>query len=90
MQSMFAKYREDHQNPINRALHTVGIPLIVAAIPVLPFNPLLATGMFVVGWILQFIGHAFEGKMPSFFSDPRYLLVGPMWLFRKLTGRETA
>ena len=90
MQSMFAKYREDHQNPINRALHTVGIPLIVAAIPAFPFNPLLATGMFVVGWILQFIGHAFEGKMPSFFSDPRYLLVGPMWLFRKLTGRETA
>jgi uncharacterized membrane protein YGL010W len=88
LQSMLDKYRDDHQNPVNRALHTIGIPMIVASIPVFPFNPWLGTGLFVFGWILQFVGHAFEGKMPSFFSDPRFLLVGPMWLVRMLTGRE--
>ena len=87
LSAYLAKYREDHQHPVNKALHTVGIPMIVASLPVFPFNPLLGAAMFVVGWILQFIGHAFEGKMPSFFRDPTYLVIGPMWLWRKLTGR---
>ena len=83
IKAMLEKYNADHQHPVNRALHSVGIPMIVLSIPVLPFNPFLAAALFVVGWILQFIGHAFEGKAPSFFSDPRYLLVGPLWLVKK-------
>lgn len=90
VQEMIEKYRRDHQHPVNRALHTVGIPMIIASLGVLPFNPLLGTGMFVFGWILQFVGHAFEGKWPSFFSDPRFLGVGAMWFFRKITGKESA
>lgn len=82
-----ARYREDHQHPVNKALHTVGIPMIVASLAVLPFNPLLAAAMFVLGWIFQFIGHAFEGKKPSFLSDPTFLLIGPLWFWKKLTGR---
>ena len=85
--SYLAKYREDHQHPVNKALHTVGIPMIVASLAVLPFNPLLAAAMFVLGWILQFVGHAFEGKAPSFFSDPKFLLVGAAWFVKKVTGR---
>ena len=81
------KYREDHQHPVNQALHTIGIPMIVASLPVMPFNPLLGGTMFVLGWILQFIGHAFEGKAPSFFSDPTFLLIGPLWAWRKMTGQ---
>lgn len=85
---MLEKYKQDHQHPVNRALHSIGIPTIVASIFVFPLNPLFAVGMFVFGWILQFVGHAFEGKAPSFFSDPRFLLVGPMWFWRKLTGKS--
>lgn len=81
-----AKYNEDHQHPVNRTLHTIGIPMIVASLPILPLNPLLGSTMFVVGWILQFIGHAFEGKAPSFFRDPTFLLVGPMWFLKKIRG----
>jgi uncharacterized membrane protein YGL010W len=88
VKAMLEKYREDHQNPVNRALHSVGIPLIVASLPVLPFNPLLGAGMFVFGWILQFLGHAFEGKAPSFFRDPRFLLVGPVWALKKFLGQD--
>ena len=44
--------------------------------------------LFVVMWILQFIGHAVEGKRPSFFKDLQFLLIGPAWLmhfiYRKL------
>jgi uncharacterized membrane protein YGL010W len=56
---------------------------------VLPFNPLLGASMFIGGWILQFVGHAFEGKAPSFFSDPKFLLVGAAWFVKKVTGRGT-
>jgi len=36
--------------------------------------------VFVVAWILQFIGHHVEGKKPSFFKDLQFLLIGPAWI----------
>lgn len=36
--------------------------------------------IFVVTWILQFIGHKVEGKKPSFLKDLQFLLIGPIWL----------
>ena len=44
--------------------------------------PLWVTSLaiFVVAWIGQFIGHAVEGKRPSFFKDLQFLLIGPLWL----------
>lgn len=87
------QYAESHQHPVNRVCHTVGIPLIAAAIPlfVLGFIAsglwLLALLMFVVGWIFQFVGHWFEGKPPEFFRDWRFLFVGLRWWFAKISGR---
>lgn len=40
----------------------------------------LSLGIFVVMWVLQFIGHKIEGKKPSFFQDLAFLLIGPAWL----------
>jgi uncharacterized membrane protein YGL010W len=40
----------------------------------------IATVLFVVAWIGQFIGHLVEGKRPSFFKDLQFLLIGPAWL----------
>jgi uncharacterized membrane protein YGL010W len=39
----------------------------------------IATALFVVGWIFQFVGHAFEGKPPEYFKDWRFLFVGLRW-----------
>lgn len=36
--------------------------------------------VFIITWILQFIGHKIEGKKPSFLKDLQFLLVGPIWL----------
>jgi len=44
----------------------------------------LALGVFVLAWIGQFIGHKIEGRRPSFFTDLKYLLVGPLWTLDKL------
>jgi uncharacterized membrane protein YGL010W len=37
-------------------------------------------GLFVVGWIIQFIGHVFEGRKPAFVDDVMGLLVGPIFV----------
>ena len=40
----------------------------------------VALGLFAIAWVLQFVGHAKEGKRPSFFKDLQFLLIGPAWL----------
>jgi uncharacterized membrane protein YGL010W len=94
------QYHEDHQHPINKACHMIGIPMIVASLPVIPLAPPVGLGMFGTGWVFQFVGHAFEGKKPSFTRDLRYLAIGPVWITvewiefltkkRVYTVRETA
>lgn len=37
-------------------------------------------GLFIVGWIIQFIGHYWEGRKPAFVDDMVGLLVGPLFL----------
>lgn len=39
-----------------------------------------AIGLFVVGWLFQFIGHYFEGKKPAFVDDIMGLAVGPLFV----------
>jgi uncharacterized membrane protein YGL010W len=47
----------------------------------------VATVLFVLAWIGQFIGHRIEGKRPSFFQDLQFLLIGPLWLLADLYRR---
>ncbi|MFO0676529.1 MAG: Mpo1-like protein [Polyangiaceae bacterium] len=37
-------------------------------------------GLFAVGWVIQFVGHAFEGRKPAFADDLVGLLVGPLFV----------
>jgi uncharacterized membrane protein YGL010W len=41
-------------------------------------------GLFVVGWILQFIGHYYEGRKPAFVDDLSGLIVGPLFVVAEL------
>lgn len=88
-----AQYSTSHQNQINRVCHTIGIPLIILSLLLLPVTIFVTrfwpvpVALFVVGWIFQFVGHAFEGKPPEFFHDWRFLFVGARWWFAKLRGR---
>ena len=52
------------------------------------FPPLwmVALALFVVGWIFQFVGHAYEGKPPEFMKDWRFLFVGMRWWLKKIKG----
>lgn len=83
--ALLARYKNDHQDPRNQRCHDVGIPLIAASVPVAMTGVGLPTaaGMFAVGWTFQFVGHAFEGKKPSFVEDRRALVVGLIWWLQK-------
>jgi uncharacterized membrane protein YGL010W len=88
-----AEYAQSHQHPLNRLCHTFGIPMIVVSIAMFIAAIWMrslwpwALALFVVGWVFQFIGHAFEGKPPEFFRDWRFLFVGLRWWFAKMRGR---
>lgn len=40
----------------------------------------IGIGAFVVGWIVQFVGHWFEGRKPAFVDDLIGLAVGPLFV----------
>lgn len=40
----------------------------------------IGIGLFVIGWVIQFIGHGFEGKKPAFLDDLTSLLIGPLFI----------
>jgi hypothetical protein len=73
-------YRDAHRRAGTRALHMVGIPLIVASLPLSAVRPIAAAGLFVAGWVCQLVGHfVFEKNDPQFFGDWRNLFVGVAW-----------
>jgi uncharacterized membrane protein YGL010W len=91
-----AQYAESHQHPVNRVCHTFGIPMIVISIVWL-IVALIASAnwhwpalLFVLGWALQFLGHAFERRLPEFFRDWRFLFVGVRWWWTKIVRRGHA
>ena len=52
------------------------------ALAALPTHTWLAVGVggFAVGWVLQFIGHVFEGRKPAFIDDIMSLAIGPLFV----------
>jgi uncharacterized membrane protein YGL010W len=40
--------------------------------------------MFVVGWVIQFVGHHYEGRKPAFVDDVTGLIVGPLFVVAEL------
>lgn len=64
------------------SLVTLGFYFLGRAIPV----PAL-WGLFIVGWIIQYVGHiVYEHKSPAFYKSAEHLLVGPFWIFAKMVG----
>lgn len=43
-------------------------------------------GCFVLGWVIQFIGHYYEGRKPAFVDDLVGLFVAPMFVLMELAA----
>jgi uncharacterized membrane protein YGL010W len=61
---------------VDRLDHLKGVPLWS-----------ICVFLFVLAWGGQFIGHAIEGKRPSFFKDVQFLMIGPLWLLAEVYRR---
>lgn len=44
----------------------------------------IALGGFAGGWVLQFLGHHFEGRKPAFLDDVSGLAVGPLFIVAEI------
>ncbi|WP_392341151.1 DUF962 domain-containing protein [uncultured Shewanella sp.] len=76
------------------ALHMrLALGLVLFIVPVLyttelvvhtshPF--IIAISIFIIGWVIQFIGHKYEKAKPAFMDDLNQLLIGPFFLMAEL------
>ncbi len=83
---LVAKYREDHQHPVNHFLHVgVGWPLAAAAVILLPFRPLWSLGLILAAYAIMFFGHfAFERNTPTILEHPSTPFVMAYTVMRSL------
>ncbi len=84
MSGMLDNWFERHRHPANRALHAVGIPLLIAGLILAVVQLVMwrwdlwwrPAGIIVISYALQWIGHRVEG------ND-----LGEVILIKKLLGR---
>src|SRR5438034_11637326 len=63
IRKILRNWRERHQDPFNFAIHLIGIPLTVVGVCLLFLvDWYWGVGAFVLGYLLQFIGHCVEGN----------------------------
>ena len=80
-----AQYDHEHTNALNKVLHGIGIPMILAGIVLLILTFWrIGLALFVGGWALLFLGHRIEGNKPAFFQGVIYFLVGPVWVAKEI------
>ena len=58
-----ANWRERHVHPFNFAVHLLGIPMVLVGIVLLfILDWYWGAGLFVLGYVLQWLGHRVEGN----------------------------
>ena len=64
MENPIQSWRKRHMNPTSFWLHMFGIPACFIIAPILLLFKMwwLAAAFFVVGYIVQFVGHGIEGN----------------------------
>jgi uncharacterized membrane protein YGL010W len=85
LQKYMSQYDHEHTNPWNKVLHGIGIPTIFAGIISACFTFWrIGLALFLIGWVLLFLGHFIEGNKPAFFQGLIYFLVGPVWIAKEI------
>ncbi len=86
------QHERSHHNPVSRACHAIGIPLVALSIPLLAVAIFwqIPLAMFTVGWVFQLVSYAVESKRSVYFNDGRFLFVRPRWWLARLRGGSLA
>jgi uncharacterized membrane protein YGL010W len=56
----------------------------VHVVVAIEYHTLIAIIVFVIGWVIQFIGHHYEKAKPAFFDDINQLLIGPLFVIAEI------
>jgi uncharacterized membrane protein YGL010W len=48
------------------------------------YHIIIAISVFVIGWVIQFIGHHYEKAKPAFMDDINQLLIGPLFVIAEI------
>jgi hypothetical protein len=88
---------ERHRHPFNRGIHLLGIPAAVAGVVMLFWLPwYFGVAALVVGYALQYAGHAVEGNDVGEWAAIKrvlgfpYVSVSPHGLPRPIPSSQTA
>lgn len=75
---------------LSRGQFTLGLAVSLANLALVALAALLVRGpapglgwslcLLALGWVIQFVGHWYEGRKPALLDDLRSLLVGPMFV----------
>ncbi|MBI3819239.1 MAG: DUF962 domain-containing protein [Planctomycetes bacterium] len=76
-------YEDEHRHPANRLLHAIGIPVVVASLPIVFWSWKWALALHVAGWTILWAGHAIEGNLPASWKNPLVAFVAPIWWLRR-------
>jgi hypothetical protein len=81
------RYESEHRHPVNRALHFVGIPVVVLSFPLALWSWKLALVAHAAGWATLWIGHAVEGNLPASWRTPSIVLTALRWWIARIARR---
>jgi hypothetical protein len=89
LRTALANWLERHQHPFNRGIHFLGIPLALAGVVLfftLPWHEWYwGVSAFIVGYLLQWIGHLVEGNDLGEWAGIKrllglpYVAISPRW-----------
>lgn len=77
-----------------RLVHRAAVPALAGLLLLYVLGTFVpwqaAAALFVIGWVLQFVGHAYEGKRPAFLTNAAHLLIGPLWIAHLAVRRRSS
>jgi hypothetical protein len=89
LRRILRNWRERHRHPFNFGIHLLGIPLAVAGVVLffaLPWHLWYwGVGAFILGYLLQYVGHQVEGNDLGEWAGIKRLLgwpyvsIAPRW-----------
>ncbi|MPS93395.1 DUF962 domain-containing protein [Comamonas sp.] len=79
-------WRLDGRYGLFMSLVLVSMLVLATPVAVQPLGDWLAwgLGLFVLGWVIQFVGHYWEGRKPAFLDDVTGLVIGPLFVAAEL------
>ncbi len=95
LRKALSNWLQRHQHPFNFSIHLLGIPLAVTGVVLLFFLEWYwGVGAIILGYLLQYVGHAVEGNDVGEWAAIKRMLglpyvgIAPRWQKEQSRGQE--